>query len=74
MEAVLPLDQMSVAEKIRAMEAIWDDLTCHDSEVESPAWHGEVLAARQARLDSGKTSVADWSDGKQRIRDRVCPR
>lgn len=74
MEAALPLDQMSVAEKIRAMEAIWDDLRRLDSEVDSPPWHGEVLAARQSRFDRGETSVVDWSEAKQRIRDRVRPR
>ena len=74
MEAVLPLDQMSVAEKISAMEAIWDSLRRLDSEVDSPARHGEVLAARQARFDCGETSVVDWSEAKQRIRDRFQPR
>jgi hypothetical protein len=71
MEAVLPFDQMSVAEKFRAMEAIWNDLRPHDNEVDSPAWHGEVLAARQVRLDRAESSVSDWSEAKQRIRDRV---
>ena len=71
MEAILHLEQMSVAEKIRAMEAIWDDLKRHSSEVDSPAWHGEVLAARQARIDSGESTVSDWSVVKERIRERV---
>jgi Putative addiction module component len=44
----LPLNELSHAAKLRLMEELWDDL-CHSSEgVTSPAWHGEVLAARAA--------------------------
>jgi hypothetical protein len=37
MEATLPLDKMTVAEKLRAMEALWADLSRDEAQVESPA-------------------------------------
>lgn len=63
----LPLSEMSHAAKLRAMEELWDDL-CHSAEgVKSPAWHGEVLAARVARVAKGEAEFHDWSDVKERL-------
>ena len=67
----LPLDNMSVAEKIQLMEAIWDDLCRNDTDIPSPDWHGQVLEERQARIDSGDATFSDWEDAKRRIRDRT---
>jgi hypothetical protein len=63
----LPLSEMSHAAKLRVMEELWDDL-CHSSEgVPSPAWHGEVLAARAERVAKGEAQFRDWSDVKDRL-------
>jgi len=40
MDIALPLDKMTAAEKIRAMEAIWDDLCKSAGDLESPTWSG----------------------------------
>jgi hypothetical protein len=39
MDAVLPLDQMTLEEKLRAMEAIWRSLSKHENQVATPDWH-----------------------------------
>ena len=63
----LPLTEMSHAAKLRAMEELWDDL-CHSSEgVPSPAWHGEILAARAARVAKGEAEFHEWPDVKERL-------
>ena len=63
----LPLAEMSHAAKLRVMEELWDDL-CHSSEgVPSPAWHGEVLAARTERVAKGEAGFSEWSDVKERL-------
>ena len=49
----LPLDQMSRAEKIMAMEALWQELSRNDELLDSPAWHGEELAATERRVAAG---------------------
>ena len=70
MPATLPLNEMTVAEKLRAMEAIWDDL-CHRGEtVPSPAWHSEVLAERERLVTEGKASFSDWEEARARIAAR----
>jgi hypothetical protein len=61
----LPLNEMSQADKLRVMEELWDDL-CHSSEgVPSPAWHGDVLAARVERVKTGEASFREWTDVKE---------
>ena len=70
MPASLPLHEMTVAEKLRAMEAIWDDL-CHRSEgIPSPAWHGDVLAERKRLVAEGQASFGDWAEVRERIAAR----
>ncbi len=53
MDAVLPLDQMTVEEKLRAMEDIWRSLSKHEDQVPVPDWHKQVLDERQPRKLSG---------------------
>jgi len=63
---------MPVAERLKLMEALWDSLCAQSaSEIESPPWHGEVLAERTRRLDSGEDGVSSWKEAKERIRVRV---
>jgi hypothetical protein len=63
----LPLNEMSHAAKLRVMEELWDDL-CHSTEgVPSPAWHGDVLAARAERVAKGEAQFREWADVKERL-------
>ncbi|HSB73874.1 MAG TPA: addiction module protein [Candidatus Methylomirabilis sp.] len=69
MELALPLDQMTTAEKLRALEQIWEDLCRTPEEVPSPAWHADVLQDREKRVQEGSTHFLDWAEAKRRIRD-----
>ncbi len=71
MEAALPLDRMSVAEKLRAMEMLWADLSRNDAQVESPAWHENVLRDRDAKIESGAEKFMDWEAAKKQLRDKL---
>lgn len=71
MTLTLNLDTMTVADKLQAMEAIWADLLRSAEQVPSPAWHGDVLLAREARVREGKSHYTDWTEAKRRIRERV---
>jgi hypothetical protein len=71
MEATLPLSQMSVAEKLRAMETLWADLSRDEAQIESPAWHGEVLHDREAKIKSGKETFMDWETAKKQLREKL---
>jgi hypothetical protein len=64
----LPLDEMSVEEKLQAMEAIWASLSANPEAIESPAWHEEELRVREARVASGEAKFIDWEKAKEGIR------
>jgi putative addiction module component (TIGR02574 family) len=67
----LPLSELTVAQKLHLMEAIWDDLTKHEHALESPSWHEEVLRDREDALAAGKATVSGWEEAKDRIRKNV---
>jgi putative addiction module component len=43
------IERMSVTERLRAMDQLWDSLSRHGDEIPSPDWHQDVLADRKAR-------------------------
>ena len=71
MSSSLPLEKMSIEEKIQAMESIWDDLCDRADSLESPAWHGEVLADRESALQGGDDEAIDWETAKQNIKTQL---
>ena len=71
MELILPLTRMTTSDKLRALEKIWDDLSRASENVPSPAWHADVLQARQKRLQNGASCFTEWTEAKRTIRNRV---
>ncbi len=71
MEITLPLDQMTIEEKLRVMETLWIDLTRREEEFSSPAWHKDVLRLREERIKSGQEDYEDWETAKKQLRDRL---
>jgi hypothetical protein len=71
MAVSIPLAKMTIADKLRTMETIWDDLRRTPEDVPSPAWHADVLHAREMRVREGRSSFGDWGDAKCRIRERA---
>ncbi len=55
----IPLQTMSVEEKLQAMETIWDDLCARAEQIPSPAWHDAVLAERAAVVERGEEGFED---------------
>ena len=70
MEVALPLDQMTTAEKLHAMETIWADLTRNADSFESPTWHADVLRDRDQYVAEGKEDYIDWNEAKRQLRER----
>jgi hypothetical protein len=69
MKAALPLNDMSTAEKLEAMELIWADLKVPEEII--PGWHKDVLAEREKRLASGTERVLDWEEAKRQLRREI---
>jgi len=64
----LPLDKMTTEEKLRALEEIWDSLAATPSEVPSPAWHEDILKAREEGARKGESKFLDWDEAKRNLR------
>ena len=71
MKLELPLAEMSLAEKLAAMEALWADLARHAGELASPEWHAEILKERGRCLAAGEEEVLDWEEAKRRLRQEI---
>ena len=71
MPVELQIAQMTLEEKLRAMEALWEDLSRPEIEFESPAWHAKELAETERRLAEGKEEVVEWEEAKQRLRSKL---
>ena len=67
----IPLENMSVGDKLRALEEIWSDLQRTADAVPSPAWHADVLRAREGRVQEGSSQFGDWNEAKERIRKQT---
>lgn len=71
MDASLPLDEMTVEEKLRAMEAIWRSLSKLEDQVPVPDWHKQVLDERQWQIDAGEAAFVSLEEMKERVRKRT---
>lgn len=67
----LPLEQMTVTEKMSVMENIWDDLCRREGGISSPDWHGKLLEKREQNISSGGERFVDWNEAKKIIRNAL---
>ena len=67
----IPIESLSLSKKLLLMERLWEDLSKHPTNVPPPEWHGDVLAARLAAVQVGRTAFVDWDAAKERLRDRL---
>lgn len=70
MVTTLQIEQMSRAEQLQAMEAIWAALSKNEAEVASPAWHANALKKTEARLATGQEKIVEWEAAKVELRHR----
>lgn len=70
MYAKLPLNDMTIEDKIRTMEDLWADLTKTEDNYLSPDWHKDVLLLREKRIAEDKEIYKDWESAKKDLRSR----
>ena len=61
------IEEMSVAERLQAIDQLWDSLTRHD-EIPSPDWHQDVLLDRKARVQRGEAKFITLDQLRSRLR------
>ncbi len=71
MSLSLPLENMSIDEKIQAMELLWEDLCQNADSLRSPVWHKKILEERERSIQAGENSYLDWEAAKKDISHSV---
>ncbi len=62
---------MTIEEKLRTMEMLWDAICRNVPEFPSPVWHQQLLQEREQRVREGKERFVDWEQAKREIWDTV---
>ncbi len=70
-ELVLPLERMTVAEKMDVIDRIMTDLSRNSSSVPVIDWHGEMLRQRERDLKDGTDEFITLEQAEARIRERT---
>jgi len=70
MQNTIKIAHLSRAEKLRVMEAIWEDLTHEKESLESPDWHNNALRETEHRLSTGQEQIVEWHQAKSELRKR----
>ena len=71
MHITLPLDQMTVEEKLRLMDEIWADLLKNEDRIPIPERHLEILREREQMVAEGKADYIPWEQAKQEIAEMI---
>ena len=66
----IEIKQLTREEKLRVMEALWEDLSDDEEQVVSPDWNRKALQETESRFRSGKEMMLDLQDAKKEIRKR----
>lgn len=69
---VLPsFEHMSLEDKLRTMEALWNDLCGQPDDVPVPQWHKDLLDQRQLLIERGEAKFSEWDDARKRLDQRT---
>lgn len=68
-EVSLPLDKMTITEKLEVMETLWENISRKPDEFTSPEWHGECLRDIKKKVAAGEAKIFDFAEAKKVIRD-----
>ena len=63
------IEQMSLEERLQTMELLWVSLARTPDAVPFPYWHGEVLAARLAKIERGEGEFLTIPQVKERLQE-----
>ncbi|MCG3146794.1 MAG: hypothetical protein PCFJNLEI_00228 [Verrucomicrobiae bacterium] len=65
--SIAEIHQLPIEEKLRIMEALWDDLREHFERLEITPSHKELLDERRTRVQNGVAKLHDWDAVKSTI-------
>ena len=67
----LPLDKMTIEDKLQTMESLWEDLCKTADSLASPDWHRDILKVRELDLKNGNDEFVEWETAKKEINNNL---
>jgi len=67
MISAVDLKGMSIKEKLRLMELIWQDISSDEEQIKVPKNHKDQLDKRASLVREGKAEFIDWERAKKEI-------
>ncbi len=68
---VLPIESMTVAEKMDVIDRIMDDFSRNSSDVPVIGWHGDLLKKRVEAIEQGDDIFITLDEAEARVRQRT---
>ena len=65
--SIAEIQQLPIEEKLRIMEALWEDLRNRFERLPVPEAHQALLNERRARVQNGTAKLLDWDAVKTTI-------
>jgi hypothetical protein len=67
----LPIEEMTIEEKLQTMEALWADLCRNEETLTVHQWQTDILDKRARLIEEGKARFIDWEQAKTEIGDET---
>jgi len=64
----IPLESLSLNEKMSLIEMVWDSLSQKSEDFSSPEWHGEVLQQRVEAVERDEAEFYSLDVVRQRLK------
>jgi hypothetical protein len=59
---------MTLEQKLKAMELLWKSISQEPDQISSPEWHGDIIAARLAKIEKGEAKFLSIEEARQKLR------
>jgi Putative addiction module component len=70
-QTIPSIEEMTPVQKVELMEALWKSMSKNPESIESPEWHGRVLAEREEALKNGTDRFISLEEAEARIREKT---
>jgi hypothetical protein len=71
MQTAIDLKRMTLPQKLRLMEALWEELRVEEENIPTPEWQRKLLDERERLHSEGGAIFKDWETAKQMIAQRT---
>ena len=61
---------MSVPDRLKAIEMIWESISTSSEYVQSPAWHKKILKSREDKVSSGNAIFLNMDEVRDRLKKK----